>query len=65
MWEWEKSALPMIVPTLRVGMQPLTLCVIAVFNKAKVSEAGTRSVPGCIPTQSVGTIGVEAADSSR
>ena len=36
MWEWEKSALPMIVPTLRVGMQPLTLCVIAVFNKAKV-----------------------------
>ncbi|PMX24359.1 hypothetical protein C1X57_07930 [Pseudomonas sp. FW215-E1] len=36
----------MIVPTLRVGMPQWTLCV----------RFGTRSGPGCIPTQSVGTI---------
>ncbi|AWA37247.1 hypothetical protein DBV33_01095 [Pseudomonas fluorescens] len=36
----------LIVPTLRVGMPQWTLCV----------RFGTRSVPGCIPTQSVGTI---------
>jgi len=36
----------MIVPTLCVGMPQWTLCV----------RFGTRSVPGCIPTQSVGTI---------
>ncbi|TVT86607.1 hypothetical protein FPT12_01575 [Pseudomonas sp. H3(2019)] len=35
-----------IVPTLCVGMPPWTLCVLFV----------TRSVTGCIPTQSVGTI---------
>ncbi|AXI59122.1 hypothetical protein DLD99_01085 [Pseudomonas kribbensis] len=35
-----------IVPTLRVGMPQWTLCV----------RFGTQSVPGCIPTQSVGTI---------
>ena len=35
-----------IVPTLRVGMPHWTLCV----------RLGTRSVRGCIPTQSVGTI---------
>ena len=38
----------MIVPTLCVGMPPVTLCV-------KPSER-TQSVRGCIPTQSVGTI---------
>ncbi|TMU70173.1 hypothetical protein FGA82_28410 [Pseudomonas fluorescens] len=38
--------LDMIVPTLRVGMHQWTLCV----------RIGTQSVPGCIPTQSVGTI---------
>ncbi|RON01064.1 hypothetical protein BK658_07830 [Pseudomonas brassicacearum] len=37
----------MIVPTLRVGTPPWTLCV-----RLRV----TRSVTGCIPTQSVGTI---------
>ncbi|AUG97441.1 hypothetical protein AWU82_28685 [Pseudomonas glycinae] len=41
----------LIVPTsrrrtVRVGMPQWTLCV----------RFGTRSVPGCIPTQSVGTI---------
>jgi hypothetical protein len=36
----------MIVPTLCVGMPHWTLCV----------RFGTRSVPGCIPTQSMGTI---------
>ena len=40
----------MIVPTLRVGMPLRTLCV----RRFK----GTRSVPGCIPTQSVGTSGL-------
>jgi hypothetical protein len=38
----------MIVPTLRVGTPHWTLRV----------RFGTRSVPGCIPTQSVGTIRV-------
>jgi hypothetical protein len=38
----------MIVPTLCVGMHPVTLCVTC--------RNGTRSVPGGIPTQSVGTI---------
>jgi hypothetical protein len=37
----------MIVPMLRVGMPQWTLCVLLF---------GTRSVPGCIPTRSVGTI---------
>ena len=36
----------MIVPMLRVGMPQWTLRV----------RFGTQSVPGCIPTQSVGTI---------
>jgi hypothetical protein len=36
----------MIVPTLRVGMHQWTLCV----------RIGTQSVPGGVPTQSVGTI---------
>ena len=36
---------PLIVPTLCVGMQPQTLRV-----------CGTQSVPGGVPTQSVGTI---------
>ncbi|KAB0504051.1 hypothetical protein F7R14_13325 [Pseudomonas lini] len=39
----------MIVPMLRVGMPPWTLCV----------RFGTRSVPGCIPTRSVGTINLK------
>ncbi|PMX00227.1 hypothetical protein C1X59_14930 [Pseudomonas sp. FW215-R2] len=38
----------MIVPTLCVGMPQWTLCV----------RFGTQSVPGCIPTRSVGTITV-------
>jgi len=38
----------LIVPTLCVGMHPVTLRV--------TSKGGTRSVPGGIPTQSVGTI---------
>ena len=38
----------MIVPTLRVGMPPWTLCVH--------SQSVTQSVTKCIPTQSVGTI---------
>ncbi|KAA0994332.1 hypothetical protein FQ192_13420 [Pseudomonas sp. ANT_J12] len=37
---------PRIAPTLCVGMPQWTLRV----------RFGTRSVPGCIPTQSVGTI---------
>jgi hypothetical protein len=39
----------MIVPTLRVGMHPVTLCLT-------ISKQ-TQSVQGGIPTQSVGTIG--------
>ncbi|MNO56187.1 hypothetical protein D3C76_466980 [compost metagenome] len=37
--------LVLIVPTLCVVTHPVTLCV-----------TGTRSIPGGIPTQSVGTI---------
>ncbi|KAB0521007.1 hypothetical protein F7R20_27090 [Pseudomonas brassicacearum subsp. brassicacearum] len=39
-----------IVPTLRVGMPLRTL---------RVRLPGTQSVPGCIPTRSVGTIRFE------
>ncbi len=35
----------LIVPTLRVGMHPVTLCVTL--------QSGTRSVPGGVPTRSV------------
>jgi hypothetical protein len=42
----------MIVPTLCVVTPPVTLCV-RLF--------GTQSVPGCIPTQSVGTINALSA----
>ena len=38
----------LIVPTLRVGMHPVTL---------RVTKRGTQSVRGGIPTQSMGTIG--------
>ena len=38
--------LPLLVPTLRVGMPDWTLCV----------RFGARSAPVCVPTQSVGTI---------
>jgi hypothetical protein len=41
-------------PRSRVGMQPVTLCVTPAQNMNAVG--GTRSVPGGIPTQSVGTI---------
>jgi hypothetical protein len=41
----------MIVATLRLGLAPGTLCVISV----------TRSVRGCIPTQSMGTITTKAS----
>ena len=37
----------MIIPTLCVGMHQWTL---------RVRFGGTQSVPGCIPTQSVGMI---------
>jgi len=37
----------LLVPTLRVGMHPVTL---------RVTNSGTQSVPGGIPTRSVGTI---------
>ncbi|POM10933.1 hypothetical protein CUU62_00835 [Pseudomonas sp. WP001] len=40
----------MIVPTLCVGMPPWTLRVLLYLRKV------TRSVTGCIPTRSVGTI---------
>ncbi len=43
----------LIVPTLCVGMPQWTLCV----------RFGTRSVLDCIPTRSVGTIGVVAQSS--
>ncbi|KAE9642248.1 hypothetical protein EJA71_19465 [Pseudomonas sp. PB106] len=49
---WPRKPLPdayphcLIIPTLCVGMPQWTLCV----------RFGTQSVPGCIPTQSVGTI---------
>jgi len=39
----------MIVPTLSVGMHPLTLCV----------NYETRSVQSGVPTQSVGTISLK------
>ena len=39
-----------LVPTLCVGMQSSTLCVVRALNKV-----GTQSVPDGIPTQSVGT----------
>ena len=48
----------MIVPTLRVGMQPVTLCVTTVSGSAQVvSEAGTPTARRGIATRSVGTIG--------
>ncbi len=37
----------LLVPTLCVGMHPVTL---------RVTNSGTQSVPGGIPTRSVGTI---------
>ena len=40
----------MIIPTLCVGMHPVTLCV--------TFKSGTRSVLGGVPTQSMGTITV-------
>ncbi len=46
----------MIVPTLRVGMHPVTLRVTLALVLSLVLPGGTRSVPGGIPTQSVGTI---------
>jgi len=45
----------MIVPMLRVGMPQWTLRV----------RFGTQSVPGCIPTQSVGTINQKPSPQSR
>jgi hypothetical protein len=46
----------MIVPTLCVGMHPVTLRVTLAQGSSLVSIAGTQSVPGGIPTRSVGTI---------
>jgi hypothetical protein len=48
-----------IVPTLRVGMPPLTLCVDDAHRLAILSldcSWQRWSARGCIPTQSVGTI---------
>ena len=45
----------LIVPTLRVGTPPRTLRVPL--------QVVTRSVTGCIPTQSVGTIGFQISGS--
>jgi hypothetical protein len=44
----------LIVPMLRVGMHQVTLCV-----------TGTRSVPGGIPTRSVGTINICGSEPAR
>ncbi|SED90089.1 hypothetical protein SAMN04515675_3054 [Pseudomonas costantinii] len=46
----------LIVPTLRVGMHPVTLRVTTAQGLSLALAGGTRSVPGGIPTQSVGTI---------
>ncbi|PIB43692.1 hypothetical protein AOA59_16595 [Pseudomonas sp. 2822-15] len=48
----------MIVPTLRVGMHPVTLRVTLALVLSLALPGGTRSVPGGIPTRSVGTIDV-------
>ena len=45
----------MIVPTLRVVMHPVTLCVTRAQMQI-IAKGWTRSVPGGIPTQIVGTI---------
>ena len=50
-----------IVPTLRVGMLPVTLCV----TLAQGLSVGTRSVPKGAPTQSVGAIKSEMQKSPR
>ena len=49
-------AMLLIVPTLRVGMHPVTLRVTLAQDSSPVSIAGTQSVPGGIPTRSMGTI---------
>ena len=46
----------MIVPTLRVGMPPGTLCVPTIDTRPESCARVTRSVTGCITTRSVGTI---------
>ncbi len=43
-------------PRSRVGMQPVTLSVARAQWPKPAAPGGTRSVPGGIPTQSVGTI---------
>ncbi len=45
-----------IVPTLCVGMHPVTLRVTIAHSSNFTLAGGTRSVPGGISTQSVGTI---------
>ena len=45
----------LIVPALRVGMPPRTLRVPPSLGNRIAGEA-TRSVTGCVPPQSVGTI---------
>jgi hypothetical protein len=47
----------MIVPTLCVGTPPATLCVLLSAKNQALAQGGvTRSVKGCITTQSEGTI---------
>ena len=46
----------LIVPTLCVVMHPVTLRVTIAQDLGIALAGGTRSVPGGIPTQSVGTI---------
>ncbi|MBY8942639.1 hypothetical protein J1G31_21365, partial [Pseudomonas tolaasii] len=52
-----KAGTRLIVPTLCVGIQPVTLRV-AYTRLETCGAGGTRSVPGGVPTQSVGTINI-------
>ncbi|TDK54912.1 hypothetical protein E1508_11450 [Pseudomonas moraviensis] len=54
----------LIVPTLRLGM-PLGTLRVPVVTRSIVEHGWTRSVTGCIPTQSVGTIKLLPLASSR
>jgi hypothetical protein len=52
----QRFMIVLIVPTLCVGMHPVTLRVTLAQGSSLVWIAGTQSVPGGIPTRSVGTI---------
>ena len=55
----------MIVPTLRVGMLPVTLCVTLAHGLSVARSGGTQSVPGGVSTQSVGTIRLKSQASCK